>query len=1012
MTSLILLILSGLIIWLFVKVSDQARQISSLTEWTDYLKDELHSLKDRFSERPHAGETKPVETKEKHEESPQAAAPIDHAKLRAAVEHKMPKTTPPPIPKLISKADASRPVEPATPPEKKSIPRKEAASPAREINWENFLGAKLFAWIGGLSLFIGFAFLLKYSFDRNLISPAVRVAMGFICGLGLVVGGVQLKRKTYSITAQTLCASGIVILYASSFAAHALYQFFGITFTFILMSGITTGAFVLAVGMEAVVVAVLGLVGGFLTPMLLSTGQDQPLALFAYVTFLNLGLLTVAFARRWDFLTALGAAGTVLMQVAWTAQFFAPEKIFVAMGIFFWFDLLFLGAFWIGIKRRWTNPWLSASAAALPFVTLAFTYYLLSNSSISARPGVLFSFLLVADLCLLAIALLRHELQKIHLAAGGFVFFILSTWTAFRLTSGLLSWALGGYLVFALLHSVFPLMMSRMRPGAGSKWQPQVFPVVTLVLMLLPILKDLGGDWIIWPFVLLINALILFIAFLTMSVVAILAGVVVSAIVVLGWIFNLPSETADWGGLLSIVGVYGVFFSLGATFLLSRMRERLAKAEGGSSISESSLFGDFVTENLFVQIPAFSLVLPFILLILASSRLSLQNPSPILGLGLFLTFVAFGLVRYLRAPALLPISLACAFVLEGVVHLRHFNPENAPIFLAFNTLFLAIFFSLPFLFRKDYLETAIPWASAALSGPLQFLLIYDVVRRAYPTDFMGLLPTVLAIPFLWGLKFLIQIIPGQAAVRKSIFAWFGGAALFFITLIFPIQFEHEWLTVGWALEGVALLWLFHKIPHPGLRGLGLGLLLATFARLALNPAVLSYHSPGAFPILNWYLYTYGIGTVCLMLGARLLAPPRNRVWEINAPPILYSLGAVLGFLLMNIEIADFFSTGPALTFEFSGNLARGMTYSIAWGAFALGLLIVGIWKRQRPARLAAIGLLGVTLGKLFLFDLSQLDQLYRIGAFIGVAVILIVASFLYQKYLNPSNPLPASTGGK
>ena len=76
-----------------------------------------------------------------------------------------------------------------------------------------------------------------------------------------------------------------------------------------------------------------------------------------------------------------------------------------------------------------------------------------------------------------------------------------------------------------------------------------------------------------------------------------------------------------------------------------------------------------------------------------------------------------------------------------------------------------------------------------------------------------------------------------------------------------------------------------------------------------------------------------------------------------------------------------------------------MSYSIAWALFALLLLIIGMRKRVAPARYAGLGLLGLTIVKLFVHDLSQLDQLYRIGAFIVVAIIAILASFLYQRFL-------------
>jgi len=179
------------------------------------------------------------------------------------------------------------------------------------------------------------------------------------------------------------------------------------------------------------------------------------------------------------------------------------------------------------------------------------------------------------------------------------------------------------------------------------------------------------------------------------------------------------------------------------------------------------------------------------------------------------------------------------------------------------------------------------------------------------------------------------------------------------------------------------------------------LLFASFARLALNPAVFDYHKRSPLRIFNWYLYAYGITSLSLLAGARFFGSPRPTTGERLAPAFLASLGAILLFLLLNIEIADYFSIGPTLTFSFSGNFARDMTYSIAWALFALGLIVVGMRIKQRAARYAGVALLGLTLAKLFLHDLSDLDELYRIGAFVGVAVILIAASFIYQRFLAP-----------
>ena len=248
------------------------------------------------------------------------------------------------------------------------------------------MGAKLFAWIGGLALFLGVAFFVKYSFEHDLIPPEVRVALGFLVGIGLVVGGVVLRRKEYSITAHTLCATGVLILYAVTFACRAVYHFafFGPVPTFVLMTLVTATAFLLAVRLEAPVVALLGMLGGFLTPVLLSTGQDAPVALIGYIALLDAGLLAVAQHQRWFYLTALAAAGTVIMQIGWASEFFEREQYFlgnrvlIPMTVLLFFNGLWLAATKLARSRKEDDWCISISAAALSTVAFAFSFYFVS----------------------------------------------------------------------------------------------------------------------------------------------------------------------------------------------------------------------------------------------------------------------------------------------------------------------------------------------------------------------------------------------------------------------------------------------------------------------------------------------------------------------------------------------------------------------------------------------------------------------------------------------------------
>jgi hypothetical protein len=365
-----------------------------------------------------------------------------------------------------------------------------------------------------------------------------------------------------------------------------------------------------------------------------------------------------------------------------------------------------------------------------------------------------------------------------------------------------------------------------------------------------------------------------------------------------------------------------------------------------------------------------------------------------------------GLAKVFSLDGMPLIGLVSTFAVECAWYFNRFDLANpnliAPsLLLVWYLSFFAAFAVFPFLFLKKFAGKTSPWAAAALAGPAQFLLVFRLMKLAWPNSVMGFLPAAFAVPALLSLVAVLKAVPAENKPRLAQLAWFGGVALFFITLIFPVQFDREWITIGWALEGAALLWLFHRVPHPGLRLTGVGLLVAAFVRLAFNPAVLEYHQRSATPIFNWYLYTYGLATAALFVGTWLLAPPRHLVLKSNARAVLGSLGTVLAFLLLNIEIADFFSApGSTLrnTFQFSGNFARDMTYSIAWALFALGLLVYGIARQLPSARYAAMALLCVTLAKLFFHDLAQLGQLYRIGAFIGVAVIAMLASFAYQRF--------------
>jgi Predicted membrane protein (DUF2339) len=924
---------------------------------------------------------------------PKPAAPIIPP---VALPPPLPVTAIPPIPKTepIASVEEAR--------------METAAPPMRTIDWEQFMGAKMFAWIGGFALFLGVAFFVKYSFEHNLIPPELRVAIGFLTGIALVVGGVALKRKENVVTAQTLCATGILILYAVTFACRSFYHFpfFGLIPTFALMSLITAAAFLLAVQLDALVVAILGIAGGFLTPVLLSTGQDNPLGLFGYIALLDIGLLTVARRKEWSSLPILGAVGTVLMQIAWVGnfflhgQYFAGNKTLIPMAVFLGFDVLFLAAALTSRRAGKLDNAISGAALGVGGFAMFWAFYFFSFAAIGTRPVLLLSYLFLVDAALLGLAIAKEYFARLIAVVGIAAFIFLALWTNDYLTAQNLYIALGAYFVFALLHSSLPIAMQRLGK-VTPPWSAHLFPAATLLLVLLPIFKLATASFLVWPLVLCVDVIALLAAAMTGTIAAVAIVLVLTLVALGAWMLQIPPALTGLSTSLFLLAGFSIFFVAAAAWISLR----LPQTEKPGKL----IFGELAAPaNFAVQLPAVAATLPFLLLVMATLRLPLANPSPVFGLALLLVALLLGLTKIFSLDLIACVALGSTILLEHAWHFAHFKKEDAGIPILWYLGFTAVFTVFPFIFHRQFARKSTVWASAALAAPLHFYLVYNVARTTHPhSGMLGLVPAAFSIPSLLGLVALLRLTPKESPARNAQLALFGGAALFFITLIFPIQFDRQWITLGWALEGAALCWLFHRVPHPGLRIAGIALLLISFARLAFNPAVLAYHARAATPIFNWYLYTYGIVAICLFVAARLLAPPRNLVLNKNALPLLNSLGTILAFVLLNIEIADYFTKPGAyeLTFHFSGNFARDMSYSIAWALFALLLLIVGIRKRNKAARYASLGLLGFVLLKLFFHDLSQLQQLYRIAALITVAIIAILASFLYQRFLaQPEKP--------
>jgi len=240
----------------------------------------------------------------------EVTAPLRRPAPPAAV----PPAAPPPVATPEPRVEApGRPEEPPAPVSYRA-PAPAAPRPPKP-GLEERLGARLPVWLGAIALALAGAFLVQYSVERGWLSPAVRVVLALLFGVALLAGGQALSRKSARI-AQALSAAGIADLYAALFAAARLYELIPAGVAFALMAANTAVAVLLALR-QGPMPAVLGLVGGFLTPALVSTGERNVAGLVAYLFLLDLGLVAVTRRRRWPALAAAALGASLLWVAVW-----------------------------------------------------------------------------------------------------------------------------------------------------------------------------------------------------------------------------------------------------------------------------------------------------------------------------------------------------------------------------------------------------------------------------------------------------------------------------------------------------------------------------------------------------------------------------------------------------------------------------------------------------------------------------------------------------------------------
>ena len=195
---------------------------------------------------------------------------------------------------------------------------------------------------GILALLAGIALFLRYAYARNLIPPEIRVSIVVLAGSGMVAAGIRLARRKYHLIGMGLLGGGFGTLYFAVYALMTLYKLCGAGTAFGLSVLVTAAAMVLAVRMNVLLVALVGVLGGYAAPVLFSTGEKNLAGLFLYLLLLGAGVLFTARKRNWKLLNSVSFWFTALLFGGALARFYREQEDYpVTMLFLVLFYLLF-----------------------------------------------------------------------------------------------------------------------------------------------------------------------------------------------------------------------------------------------------------------------------------------------------------------------------------------------------------------------------------------------------------------------------------------------------------------------------------------------------------------------------------------------------------------------------------------------------------------------------------------------------------------------------------------------
>ncbi|HFK5567155.1 TPA: DUF2339 domain-containing protein [Elizabethkingia anophelis] len=321
-----------ILVFVIISLNKSAANSKATQEAISKLKDEINSLNLKIDTQTLKAEEPQPEIVPVVTEEPQ---PAIREEIKAEEEKQIIEENPvveeAPVQAAMSAA-VSRELQPETIPlqENAEIPVTEKIVLPPKKSWlqtfkeknpdiEKFIGENLINKIGILILVLGISFFVKYAIDKNWINEPARVGIGILCG-ALIMGVAHRLKKNYKAFSSVFVAGSISIFYFTIGIAFHDYHLFNQATAFIIMVIITIFSAFVSVSYDRKELAVLSLIGGFAVPFMVSTGEGSYKVLFTYIAILNIGMLIIAYFKKWSLVTLLAFIFSCVLFSFWFGE--------------------------------------------------------------------------------------------------------------------------------------------------------------------------------------------------------------------------------------------------------------------------------------------------------------------------------------------------------------------------------------------------------------------------------------------------------------------------------------------------------------------------------------------------------------------------------------------------------------------------------------------------------------------------------------------------------------------